>query len=192
MIKDDETFEFPKYAEFHLRHNPGHDFVLFSRMLANAPTEKFNQVFAAEARNPLGVIVAACAIEGYIHFVGKQVDKDWDEFTKQNNAVKDRIEHIYSLLQKPVDFGSGLIQQVTQLFKTRRALVHPQLQRTKAEGSSPPQTVFERVDTDFPAAKSWEIAKDFRETILRDSNVKDFWHTTGFVEKDDPKQTKLS
>ena len=150
----DDSFAFPKYADFHLRHNPGHDFVLFVRMLANASDAKFNQVFAAEARNPLGVIIASCAIEGYIHFVGKHVDPTWDEFIKQKNNVKERIERIYSILKKPVDFGSGLMQQVARLFQIRRELVHPQVQDTKKQGSSPPPTVFDRVDADFPAAKS--------------------------------------
>jgi hypothetical protein len=182
----DDSFAFPKYADFHLRHNPGHDFVLFVRMLANASDAKFNQVFAAEARNPLGVIIASCAIEGYIHFVGKQVDPTWDEFIKQKNNVKERIVRIYSILKKPVDFGSGLMQQVARLFQIRRELVHPQVQDTKKQGSSPPPTVFDRVDADFPAAKSCEIAMNFRETILRDSQVKDFWSKTFFVEKANP------
>jgi len=189
-MHDDETFEFPKYADFHLRHNPGHDFVLFIRMLAEAPPEKFNQVFAEEARNPLGVIIASCAIEGYIHFVGKHVDPTWDEFIKENNTVKQRIERIYLLLKKPVDFGSGLMQQVIHLFQMRRELVHPQVQDTKKEGSSPPPTVFDRVNADFPAAKSSEIAQNFHKTILRDSEVKDFWNETGFVEKMNPRAAR--
>jgi hypothetical protein len=69
----DDPWEFPAYGDFHQKHNPAHDFILFVRMLANAPDEKFTQVFASRARNPIGVIIASCAIEGYIHFVGKQV-----------------------------------------------------------------------------------------------------------------------
>jgi hypothetical protein len=183
-MHDDETFEFPKYTEFHLRYNPGHDFILFIRMLGKASDEKFNQVFAAGARNPLGVIIASCAIEGYIHYVGKHVDPTWDEFIKEKNSVRERIERIYSLLKKPVDFGSGAMQQVIHLFQMRRALVHPQFQDTKEEGSSPPPTVFDRVNAAFPAAKSCEIAENFRKTILRDSQVKDLWSQTGFMEKE--------
>jgi hypothetical protein len=80
--RGDSQFEYPDYAEFHLRTNPGHDFVRFIRWLDQAPPEKFNQVFAAYARSPLGVILASCAIEGYINYVGHHVDDKWGEFTK--------------------------------------------------------------------------------------------------------------
>jgi len=107
---------YPEYAEFHLRCNPGYDFVRFIGWLEEAPPEKFNHVFAAYARNPLGVIIASCAIEGYINYVGHHVDPKWEEFTKERSSVRDRIERIYSLLKKPIDFGLGVMQQVIQLF----------------------------------------------------------------------------
>jgi hypothetical protein len=186
----DEGFEYPEYAEFHLRHNPGHDFILFIRMLDKAPAKKFNQVFAAYARNPLGVIIASCAIEGYLHFVGHHVDPGWAKFIKKKNSIRDRIERIYALLKKPVHFGSGVMQQVIQLFQIRRELVHPQFQETIEDGSSPPPTVLDRVDADFPTAKSRQIVEDFRDTILRDSQTKDMWMRTGFVEKEKPAKFK--
>jgi hypothetical protein len=183
-MQTDDPFEFPKHGDFHLRHNPAHDFVLFVRMLAKASDEKFNEVFAASARNPLGVIIASCAIEGYIHFVGKHVDPDWDAFINEKNTVRERIERIYSLLQKSVDFASGVMQQVVLLYQMRNELVHPEFQDTKETGMSPPHTVFDRVDAKFPAVKSCEIAMNFRETILRDSQVPDLWDKIFFVEKE--------
>jgi hypothetical protein len=116
-------FEYPEYTEFHLRFNPGYDFIRLIVWLDEAPKEKFNQVFAAEARNPLGVIIASCAIEGYINYVGQHVDPSWATFNKQRNTVRERIERIYSLLKKPVDFGSGVMQRVLQLFQMRHLLV---------------------------------------------------------------------
>lgn len=186
-MRKDDTFQLPEYAHFRLRHNPAHDFVLFSRMLAKAPAKKFNQVFSAEARNPLGVIIAACAVEGYINFVGNQVDPNWEKFIKGKNTVNQRIARIYSVVKKQVDLRSDLMQSVAWLFQMRNALVHPQIQDMEKHGSAPPLSLLERVDAEFPAAKSCEIALTFRETILRDSEVNDFWSTTSFVEKPNPR-----
>jgi hypothetical protein len=55
---------------------------------------------------------------------------------------------------------------------------------------SPPPTVFDRVNADFPTAKSRQIAENFHKTILRDSEVKDLWSQTGFVEKEKPAKFK--
>ncbi|HEY7002013.1 MAG TPA: hypothetical protein VH330_09750 [Candidatus Udaeobacter sp.] len=186
--------DFPEYADFDQKHNPAHDFIRFVKWLVNASDENFNIVFAAYARNPLGVIIASCAIEGYIHFVGKQVDlTHWDEFTKAHNPVRERIEHIYAQLKKPVTFDSGVMQQVVQLFDMRNELVHPRFQEARKEGKSPPATVFDRVDKKFPVAKSSEIAHAFRKMLLDDSQIKDLWHRVGYVEKPKPiryKRTK--
>ena len=57
---------FPSCADRGDSHR--HDFIRFVGWLDEAPAEKFNQVFAAYARNPLGVILASCAIEGYINY----------------------------------------------------------------------------------------------------------------------------
>ena len=105
----DEIFEYPEHAEFHTKANIGYDFILISKALDEAPFNKFVQVFPTLARNPLGVIVASCAIEGYIHYVGHHIDRDWSEFTKWPKSVRTRIERIYSLLKKPVDFDSGFL-----------------------------------------------------------------------------------
>jgi hypothetical protein len=89
--------------------------------------------------------------------------------------VRERIERIYSLLKKPVDFGSGVMQRVLQLFQMRHLLVHPQCQETREERSSPPPNLFDDVDADFLAAKSRRIAEDFRDAVLRDANMENLW-----------------
>jgi len=184
--RGDSQFDYPEYAEFHLRCNPGYDFVRFIGWLEEAPPETFNHVFAAYARNPLGVIIASCAIEGYINYVGHHVDPKWEEFTKERGSVKDRIERIYSLLKKPVDFGSGVMQQVIQLFQMRRRLVHPQFQDTREERSSPPPNLFDHVDVDFPAANSRQITESFRDTLLRDAQMEDLWWRQSYAQKEKP------
>src|SRR5215471_18452914 len=78
----EEPFEYPENAEFHTKANIGHDFILMSKALADAPLDKFLRVFDPTYRNPLGVIVASCGVEGYIHCVGHHVDRDWSEFTE--------------------------------------------------------------------------------------------------------------
>ena len=185
-------FEYPEHAEFHTKANIGYDFILISKALAEAPFDKFVRVFACTARNPLGVIVASCAVEGYIHYVGHHVDRDWSEFTKWPKSVKKRIERIYSLLKKPVDFDSGVMHDVLQLAGMRNALVHPPFQEVRRERPTPSNPVFERVDADFPAEKTREIAENFRDTILRDSGMPDLWWKEGFVEKPAPSSRCLA
>jgi hypothetical protein len=178
----DEIFEYPEHAEFHTKANIGYDFILISKALDEAPCKKFVQVFPTLARNPLGVIVASCAIEGYIHYVGHHIDRDWSAFTKWPKSVRTRIERIYSLLKKPVDFDSGVMHEVLQLAGMRNALAHPPFQEVRRNRPTPSNPVFERVDAEFPAGKSREIAENFRDTILRDSGMRDLWWEEGFVE----------
>jgi hypothetical protein len=171
----DEIFEYPEHADFHTRANIGHDFLRISKALAEASLDKFLQVFDPTYRSPLGVIVAACAIEGYIHYVGHHIDKNWSEFTKGPKSVETRIRRIYSLLKKPVDFDSGVMQDVLKLAGMRNALVHPPFQEVRSERASLYNPFFERIASDFPAAMSRQIAENFRETILRDSGLPDLW-----------------
>ena len=182
----DSQFDYPEYAEFHLRWNPGYDFVRFIGWLDEAAPEKFNRVFAAYARNPLGVIIASCAIEGYINYVGHHVDPKWHDFMKERSSVRERIERIYSLLKRPVDFGSGIMQQVIQLFQMRRLLVHPQFQETREESSSPPPNLFDHLDVDFPTAKCRQIVESFRDTVLRDAKMENLWRKLTYAEKQKP------
>jgi hypothetical protein len=184
--RGDSQFDYPEYAEFHLRCNPGYDFVRFISWLDEATPEKFNQVFAAYARNSLGVIIASCAIEGYINYVGHHLDPKWDDFTKERSSARERIERIYSLLKKPVDFGSGIMQQVIQLFQMRRLLVHSQFQETREERSSPPPNLFDHVGVDFPTAKCRQIVESFRDTVLGDAKMENLWWRQSYAEKQKP------
>jgi hypothetical protein len=186
--RGESKFEYPDYAEFHLRCNPGYDFVRFVQWLEEAPAQEFNEVLAAYARNPIGVILASCAIEGYINYVGQHVDPSWADFSKEKSSVRERIERIYSCLKKPVDFGSGIMQQVVQLFQMRRLLVHPQFQETREERSSPPPNLFDHVDVDFPVSKSRQIVEDFRAAVLDAAKLEDLWWRQGYAEKQKPER----
>ena len=118
--------------------------------------------------------------------MGHHVDPQWDEFTKKRSSVRQRIERIYFLLNKPVDFGSGIMQRVIQLFQMRRLLVHPQFQETLEERSTPPPNLFDHVDADFPASKSREIAESFRDTLLGDAQMENLWRKESYAEKHKP------
>jgi hypothetical protein len=181
--RGDSQFEYPEIAEYHLRCNPGYDFVRFLGWLEEAPPAEFNKVFAAYARNPIGVILASCAIEGYIHYVGHHIDPDWNGFVKQRNTVRERIERLYSLLKKPVAFSSGVMQDVIQLFRTRRLLVHPRFQETREQRASPPPDIFDHVDHDFPVCTCRSIAEKFRDQLLADAELDNLWWRQGYVEK---------
>jgi hypothetical protein len=169
----DDPLAYPKHSDFHTKANIGYDFMRSSKWLVQAPPEKFNQVFASYARNLLGVIVASCAIEGYVHYVGYHRDHNWAKFTKRPKSLKKRIKRIYRRLEKEVDIKSGVMEQVLNLADMRNMLVHPPFQEVKKKRPTPTNPIFERVDAEFPAAKSRQIAENFRDKILRDSGLRD-------------------
>jgi hypothetical protein len=68
----------------------------------------------------------------------------------------------------------------------RRLLVHPQFQETPEERSTPPPNLFDHVDADFPASKSREIAESFRDSLLGDAQMENFWWKQSYVEKQKP------
>src|SRR5439155_19610976 len=103
-----------------------------------------------------------------------------------NKSVMERIDRIYSLRKKPMYFGSGVVQQILQLFPMRRMLVHPQFQETRQERSSPPPNLFDHVDADFPAEKSRQICEDFRDVVLGDTEMEDLWWRQSYAEKEKP------
>jgi hypothetical protein len=48
--RGDSQFDYPEYAEFHLRCNPGHDFIRFIGWLDKAPPEKFSDTLLRDAQ----------------------------------------------------------------------------------------------------------------------------------------------
>ena len=68
-------------------------------------------------RKPVGQIAGAGFLPtaspflvGSITGVGHHADDNWDEFTQEPTSVRNRIERIYSRLQKSIDFGGGIMQ----------------------------------------------------------------------------------
>ncbi len=46
-----KTFDYPEFAEYDMRHNPGYDFFRMLDWCATVDTAKFDVVFAAYARS---------------------------------------------------------------------------------------------------------------------------------------------
>ena len=65
----------------------------------------------------------------------------------------------------------------------RRRLVHPEYEDTREERSSPPPTLLDHVDADYPTSKSRQIAESFRDTLLRDSKLENLWWRQAYAEK---------
>src|SRR6266480_3788567 len=54
-------FDYPEFARYDMRHNPGYDFVRMLGWCNEASKEDFRKVFAGYARNPLAVLLGGAA-----------------------------------------------------------------------------------------------------------------------------------
>jgi len=176
-------FEYPSFAEFDLRHNPGYDFMRMLKWCAEAESKKFNDVFGAYSRNPIAVLLGSAAIEGYTNYAGHICCKDWGEFIKPRRSFSDKLKYVFSSSRNPLDLSQGIYQQIVALIKFRGALAHPRFKHHKETRDTPPPTIFDDVDFDYPASKVLEIATSYRESLLKDLKLEDVWHRLGYVEK---------
>lgn len=72
---------------------------------------------------PIKVLVVAClAIEEYVNVAGFRADSEWKEFDHEKEPIKGRIEHIFKLFGKPVDFDAGVWNEVLGLFEMEKRI----------------------------------------------------------------------
>lgn len=116
--------------------------------------------------------------------VGQHVDPNWADFDKGPISLKERLQRIYCLKQKTLDFGQGIWQEVLTFFKTRVELVHPSfISKTEVRDSEIP-TVFERVGQKYPLSKIIKISEGAIDTLLADTSLqrlKNTWQQQGYA-----------
>jgi hypothetical protein len=183
-------FGYPPIAEYKLRHSIANDMLRVVRWAANAKDEQFNLVFAAYTRPLIALIFACAAIEGYSNYVGQTLMHDWREFSKGTRpnqkgrpGIKDKIKEIYTKLEKPISFDSGIFSEVCDLFEKRGYVMHPSLDERRFTGHAPPADILEMIGQDYAPTKVFNVADNFREKILADSQVRDLTLSISYAEK---------
>ena len=188
--KLDDGLGLPQRAQYELRHNMGKELLRLAKITAKTEGSEFQRVYS-ETQRPLITIVFACAsIEGYVNFVGKQLDPDWIDYIKgtlrsqkRKPGIKDKIRHIYDTLNDPIDFGKGNLQQVMKLFDIRGKVSHPIYEIVSYEGSAPPVDFLEIVCDEIDAEEAYGIAENFAEEILQVSKKEDLYWNLKYSEK---------
>lgn len=119
---------------------------------------------------PVKVLVVAClAIEEYVNVAGMRVDPEWKEFDHETESIKDRIERIYSLVGKPVNFEAGIWKDVLGLFEMEKRLKKYSRGLMYYEAEIP-EIVKDAVQK-YPIRLSQDIAERAIELLLSHSSL---------------------
>jgi len=159
------------FGEYRINHNPGYDFLRLLTWMDQIDPQDPRLPFGPYLIETIAVISACCALEGYLNMVGKEIDKEWNEFDKGFKPVKDKISHIYQIVGKEIDFGIGLWQEVLCLFKTRASLVHPRYNNKKEICEEEIPDLFQEVNSKYPTDKTKQIAEDAIDLLLLDTGL---------------------
>jgi hypothetical protein len=181
-----KTFEYPDFAEYDMRHNPGRDFIRMLEWCASAESSAFDVVFPAYARSPIAILLAGAAIEGYVNYAGHALVPRWDSFVKTARTFSDKLKRVFVERKKTVDLNSGVYQRTIALLTFRGSLAHPRFTEIVATRDSPPPTLFDHIEADYPASRVVEIATGFRDEFLSDVGLDDFWWTQGYAQRPRP------
>lgn len=170
-----------------LLHNPGCDFQRLVYWMNKTDAVDENVHIAPYFIPTLALLGACFSLESYINMVGQTIDEDWNSFDKGPVPVKDRLERIYSKLNKSLNCGGGIWQEVLWLFKIRVSLVHPQYvnkTETRTEHYEIP-TIFQKVKQEYPPEKSKRILENAIDALLKDADLlklKDHWQMRTYDE----------
>jgi hypothetical protein len=188
-----ETEFFPAgVAEYELHYNPGIDFLRMLKWCTEAPSEKFNAVFAAYSRNPIAILLGAAAIEGYANYAGQKVCLDWKEVIKCNRSFSEKLKHLFSSAKKEARLSRRPYQQTMALIKFRGHLAHPRFHHEKAVRRGPLPMLFDHIDADYPAAKVFKITTTFKNSLLKDLDLEDAPWRQSFASRPDLESSSKS
>lgn len=181
-----ESKFFPKgLAEYELQHNPGSDFLGMLKLCTEAPPKKFNAVFTAYSRNPIAILLGAAAVEGYTNYAGHRVCKDWEEFIKRTRSFSEKLRHLFSVDKKTAKLSHRSYQDTMALIKFRGYLAHPRFNHHKEVREGPLPILFDHIDADYPAAEVFKIVTTFKDSLLKDLDLKDAVWRQSFVSRPD-------
>jgi len=171
-------------GEYKLFHNPGYDFRRLIWWTKEIDPHSGKNTIAPYFIPILALLGACFAIEGYVNAVGRHVDSNWTNFEKGPIALKKRLQRIYSKINKKLDCGQDIWQEVLSLFKARIEIVHPKLVHKTERRANEISTLFERVAQDYPRSESERICERAIDILLADANLqhlKGQWLWGGYV-----------
>jgi hypothetical protein len=177
-----KEFDYPEFAHYDMRHNPGYDFVRMLGCCNEASEEDFRKVFAGYARSPLAVLLGGAAVEGYVNYAGHAVVPQWDAYIKTPRTIAEKLKCIFAAREAAIDLGSGIYQQTIAFIKFRGSLAHPRFVHHIEERHAPPPTIFDHTDFDYPATRVWKVVTGFRDQFLADVGLEDLWWRQGYAE----------
>jgi hypothetical protein len=177
-----KTFDYPDFAEYEMHHNPGRDFLRMLEWCASAESPAFDAVFAAYARSPIAILLAGAAIEGYVNYAGHAVVPNWDAFIKTGKTFSDKLKRFFAARNKTIALDGGIYQRTIALLTFRGSLAHPRFTQLVEKRDSPPPTLFDQTETDYPASRVLEITTAFRARFLADVGLHDLWWKQGYAQ----------
>jgi hypothetical protein len=115
---------------------------------------------------PVKVLVVAClAIEEYVNVAGFRVDPNWKVFNHETESLKARVAHIYKLIGKPVNFETGIWEDVLGLFEMEKNIKDYSGGLFRYHESEFPEIIKEAVKR-YPIRLSLAIAEKAIELLL--------------------------
>ena len=120
---------------------------------------------------PVKVLSVAClAIEEYLNMAGYRVAPKWEEFDHETEPIRERIEYIYELLEKPLSFDAGIWKDVVDLFEMERRIKKNSRGLIRYHQQEIPEIIKEAAQK-YPIRLSQAIAENAIELLLNYSSL---------------------
>lgn len=120
---------------------------------------------------PVKVLSVAClAIEEYLNVAGVRIDSNWKEFNHEDESIRERIEYLYKLLEKPVSFETGIWKDVLELFEMEKRLKADSLGMIRYHQEEIPEIIKEAAKR-YPIRLSQAVAERAIELLLNHSSL---------------------
>ena len=120
---------------------------------------------------PVKVLSVAClAIEEYLNVAGFRIDSNWEEFDHETESIRERLEYVYRLLEKPINFETGVWKDVLELFEMEKRIKQDSLGLIRFHEKEIPEIIKEAVKN-YPIQFSLAIAERAIEILLNHSSL---------------------
>jgi hypothetical protein len=120
---------------------------------------------------PVKVLSVAClAIEEYVNVAGFRVDSKWEEFDHETESIRDRLEHIFRLLGRPIVFETGIWKDVLELFEMEKRIKKDSLGLIRYHQAEIPE-ILKEATKKYPIRLSQAIAERAIELLLNHSSL---------------------
>ena len=120
---------------------------------------------------PVKVLSVAClAIEEYLNVAGFRIDSNWEEFDHETESIRERLEYIYKLLEKPISFETGIWKDVVELFEMEKRIKEDSLGLIRYHQKEIPEIIKDAAKR-YPIQLSQALAERAIELLLNHSSL---------------------